>query len=261
MEPPSVQSPFAHSRCCRELGRHELPPERTLLLRLSSYGLMRQSRRLSSPSAIASCEESTQVATSPCCQRNLLDVILRIFPWLPGPLPRRSHRVHAPVDFPDVIGLPPRKDGLASRFIPRTRLFVGEFSRLQTFRYVQAPKFVCLPDRSHRYGNAKGRPRLLHPGRTCFVASARTGYASRPKQAIDGTRTCTLLDPQHCRPLPFPPHSPPTIFCLCSNDSSVLYRRVTPRGRTCGPCGYCLRPPPCYLVWQQVSPRSPGSRA
>src|SRR4029077_1504381 len=88
-------------------------------------------------------------------------------------------------------------------FIPRTRLSVGEFSRLQTFRYVQAPKFVCLPDRSHRYGNAIGRPRLLHPGRTCFVASARTGYASRPKQAIDGARTCTLLDPQHCRPLPF----------------------------------------------------------
>ena len=168
---------------------------------------MRQSRRLSSPSAIASCEESTQVATSPCCQRDLLDVILRIFPWLPGPLPRRSHRVHAPVDFPDVIGLPPRKDGLASRFIPRTRLSVGEFSRLQTFRYVQAPKFVCLPDRSHRYGNAIGRPRLLHPGRTCFVASARTGYASRPKQAIDGARTCTLLDPQHCRPLPLPPNT------------------------------------------------------
>jgi hypothetical protein len=186
---------------------------------------MRRSRRLSSPSAIASCEESSQVATSPCCQRNLLDVILRIFPWLPGPLPRRSHRVHAPVDFPDVIGLPPRKDGLASRFIPRTRLFVGEFSRLQTFRYVQAPKFVCLPDRSHRYGNAIGRPRLLHPGRTCFVASARTGYASRPKQAIDGTRTCTLLDPQHCRLLPFPPHSPPTMFRLCSNDSSVSGRR------------------------------------
>ena len=111
MEPPSVQSPFAHSRCYRELGRHDLSPERTLLLRLSSYGLMRQSRRLSSPSAIASCEESTQVATSPCCQRNLLDVILRIFPWLPGPLPRRSHRVHAPVDFPDVIGLPPEGMG------------------------------------------------------------------------------------------------------------------------------------------------------
>jgi hypothetical protein len=135
--------PLCHSRCYRDLGRHELPPGRTLLLRLSSYGLMRRSRRLSSPSAIASCEESTQVATSPCCQRDLLDVILRIFPWLPGPLPRRSHRVHAPVGFPDVIGLPPRKDGLASRFIPRTRLSVGEFSRLQTFRMFRPPSLFA----------------------------------------------------------------------------------------------------------------------
>jgi hypothetical protein len=58
--------------------------------------------------------------------------------------------------------------------------FVGSFSRLQTFRYVQAPKFARLPDHAHRCGLAAGRPRLLHPGRTCFVASARTGYASRP---------------------------------------------------------------------------------
>jgi len=166
------------SRCYRELGRHELPPGRTLLLRLSSYGLMRLSRRLSSPSAIASCEESTQVATSPCCQRDLLDVILRIFPWLPGPLPRRSHRVHAPVDFPDVIGLPPRKDGLASRFIPRTRLSVGEFSRLQPFLYVQASPFACHPGRSYHDGFPQGSWWLLHPGRTCFVTSARTEYAS-----------------------------------------------------------------------------------
>ena len=36
-----------------------------------------------------SFEESLQVATSPCCHRHLLDVILRVFPCLPGPLPRR----------------------------------------------------------------------------------------------------------------------------------------------------------------------------
>jgi hypothetical protein len=75
----------------------------------------------------------------------------------------------------------PKRGRLASRFIPRTRLFVGSFSRLQTFRYVQAPKFARLPERAHRCGLAAGRPRLLRPGRTCFVASARTGYASRPK--------------------------------------------------------------------------------
>jgi hypothetical protein len=55
------------------------------------------------------------------------------------------------------------------------------FSRLQTFRYVQAIKFVRLPGCSHRYGYAVGRLRLLRPGRTCFVASARTGYPIYPR--------------------------------------------------------------------------------
>jgi len=127
-----------------------------------------------------SFEESLQVATSPCCHRDLLDVILRVFPWLPGPLPRRSHRVHEPVNFPDVIGLPQGRLGRLPAAFPRPQLFVGVISRLQTFRYVQAPKFVRLPGCTHRYGYAVGRPRLLRPGKTCFVASARTGYASRP---------------------------------------------------------------------------------
>ena len=65
----------------------------------------------------ASFEESLQVATSPCCHRDLLDVILRVFPWLPGPLPRRSHRVRAPVTFSDVIGLPLGRLGRLPAFI------------------------------------------------------------------------------------------------------------------------------------------------
>lgn len=32
---------------------------------------------------------------------------------------------------------------------------------------------------------------------------------------------------------------------LCSNDSSVLCRSVTPRGRACEPCGLSLRSPTC----------------
>src|SRR5437773_9163131 len=31
--------------------------------------------------------------------------------------------------------------------------------------------------------------------------------------------------------------------------------------RACGPCGLSLRPPTCSQEWQQVSSRSPGSRA
>jgi hypothetical protein len=127
-----------------------------------------------------SIEESLQVATSPCCHQDLLDVILRLFPWLLGPLPRRSHRVHVPVNFPDVIGLPLGRLGRLPALV-HNATFRGNDSRLQTFRYVQATKFVRLPGCSHRYGSAVGRPRLLRPGRTCVVASARTGYASRPQ--------------------------------------------------------------------------------
>jgi hypothetical protein len=46
----------------------------------------------------------------------------------------------------------------------------------------------------------------------------------------------------------FPPHSPPTMLRLCSNDSSVLCRGVTPRRRACGPCGLSLLPPSCGSV-------------
>ncbi len=132
-----------------------LPPSQrrvpSLLITIHrSYGLMRRSRHLSSPSAVASLEESLQVVISPCCQRDLLDVILRILPQMPEPLPRRSHRVHLPGSSSASSAFPWSSSGrlpASSREhdFPRTR-----FSRLQLFRYVQASKFACLPDRSYR---------------------------------------------------------------------------------------------------------------
>jgi hypothetical protein len=44
-----------------------------------------------------------------------------------------------------------------------------------------------------------GQPGLLRPGLSCFVTSARTGYANRLTQAIDGAGTFTLSDSQPCR--------------------------------------------------------------
>jgi hypothetical protein len=38
---------------------------------------------------LASCKESLQVVTSPCCHRDYPDVILRIFPVMLEPIPRR----------------------------------------------------------------------------------------------------------------------------------------------------------------------------
>src|ERR1051325_11571121 len=48
-------------------------------------------------------------------------------------------------------------------------------------------------------GFPTGQPRLLRPGISCFVTSARSGYAIRPIQVIDGERTFTFPDLQLCR--------------------------------------------------------------
>src|ERR1022692_1071903 len=142
-----------------------------------------------------SFEESLQVATSPCCHRDLLDVILRVFPWLPGPLPRRSHRVHAPVNFPDVIGLPLGRLGRLPAFGPRCNFSWERFSRLQTFRYVQATKFVRLPGCSHRYGYAVGRPRLLYPGMGSDlpILDQRTHYQAASPGTYNGEPVCLRI--------------------------------------------------------------------
>src|SRR6266481_2710111 len=88
-------------------GRREPPPARTLLPGHRSYRLMRRSHSLSSPSALASFEESLQVATSPCCWRDLPDVISAnpsLRAWASATAVSRS--AHA-CFFPHVIGLPP----------------------------------------------------------------------------------------------------------------------------------------------------------
>ena len=92
-----------------------------------------------------SFEESLQVATSPCCHQDLLDVILRVFPWLPGPLPRRSHRVHAPVNFPDVIGLPHGRLGRLPA-ISTKQLFVGTIFEAADIPLCSGHQ-VCSPPR------------------------------------------------------------------------------------------------------------------
>jgi len=60
------------------------------------------------------------------------------------------------------------------------------FSRLQPFLNVQTSKLACHPGHPYRNGIPIGQLWRLHPGRTCVVTSTCTGYAIRPKRAIDG---------------------------------------------------------------------------
>ena len=75
MEPPRIQSPFA--QCRRYLYRRDV--FRLFRGRYSSVIALTDSCThaiwLSSPSALASFEESLQVAIIPCCQRHVPDVI------------------------------------------------------------------------------------------------------------------------------------------------------------------------------------------
>lgn len=114
------------------------------------------------------------------------------------PLPRLSLEVHLPVSSFESSAFPVLAMGRLPASFHVYDFTWCEISRLQIFLHVEASEFARLPGRSYRCILA-GQPRLLRPGRTCFVTSACTGYANRPNQVIDGARTFTLLDSQPCR--------------------------------------------------------------
>jgi hypothetical protein len=120
-----------------------------------------------------------------------------------GPQPRRSHRVHLPVSSSASSAFPRSFLG-RHPFRPRTRFSAVKFRGcLRTFLTFRPPSSL-VSQIAPTAANFAGRPRLLPPGRTCFVASARTGYATRPIQVIDGERTFTFPDLRSCRLLQGP---------------------------------------------------------
>jgi hypothetical protein len=182
------------------LGRRAPPPPRILLLVLRSYGLMRQSRWPSPPSVLhlvpgvfAGCYQPLL----PTASSRLY--LCKSFPRCLAPCPDGSHRVLLPVSSPMSSAFPKTLMGRlpvrsANATFPRAscrgcRHFFM-FRPLSLLASQIAPTAASFPT---------GQPRLLHPGISCFVASARSGYAIRPIQVIDGEGTCTLPDLQPCR--------------------------------------------------------------
>ena len=79
-------------------GRRVPPPPRTLLLSLRSYRLMRQSRVALLYFGLWPRSWSLRrLLPAPAATGILPTLSLQICPRMPGPLPRRSHRVHLPV--------------------------------------------------------------------------------------------------------------------------------------------------------------------
>jgi hypothetical protein len=98
---------------------------------------------------LASFGESLQVVASPCCPRQLPDVIPRIGPWMLDPLPRR-YTVCSRLFLPRCHRPSPTECGSASRVYPANDFSQGNVSRMQIFRNVPASKFARPPDRPYR---------------------------------------------------------------------------------------------------------------
>lgn len=125
-------------------------------------------------------EQSLQIAVSLCCDEDLPDVILLIFPCVLGSLPRQPPGCirsflppeHWPSPETQWVGASPCPDSYFSR---------GEISGLQSFTHVQAHRFARPTDSSH--------PRIVTmPGGRDFYLHAEhgqlpvpcSGYTSRP---------------------------------------------------------------------------------
>src|SRR6516162_6249275 len=217
--------PLCPTRVFPPLGRRDPSPERTLLLRLRSYRLIRRSRwALSSLRLLASFGESLQVVTSPCCPRQLPDVISdSLFLDAGSPTPA-VHRVLSPVSSTMSSAFPRGKVGRLPAIIPLETTSCGGIFEVADISLCSGLQ-VCSPPIS-------SLPlRILPQGSRGFYVRAKRGslpprasdMLTARRQAIGGTGTCTPLD---CGLVGYSfPRSPLTVGsrtgaslgrCLCS---------------------------------------------
>ncbi len=90
---------------------HRLP-RRALPLLLCSYGLMRQTKSLP-PARFPLPMGLCRLLPAPAGRWSFPTLSLRVFPWMPGPVPRRLVEMLSPVTSLHDIGLPPVGPGSA----------------------------------------------------------------------------------------------------------------------------------------------------
>src|SRR6516162_10441763 len=132
-------------------GRRVPPPPRTLLPVLRSYGLMRQSRvALLDFGFWPRSWSLRRLLPAPAATGILPTLSLQICPRMPGPLPRRSHRVHLPVSSSVSSAFPWAAEDRLPASTRETTFPRKSFRGLQTFHYVQASEFARLPGCPYR---------------------------------------------------------------------------------------------------------------
>src|SRR5215475_5133910 len=130
---------------------------------------------------LASFRESLQVVSSPCCPRQLPDVISESPSLDAGSRSPAVHRVLAPVPSTASSAFPQRRWGRLPALIPRTTSRRGLFRGCRYFVMFRPPSLLTPQVVPTAANTLAGQPGLLHPGLLCFVTSAHTGHANRPK--------------------------------------------------------------------------------
>ena len=142
---------------------------------------------------------------SPCCNQDLPDSILPIFPDVPGPLPRLPPACLC--SFLPLERWPsPAKEWVGALQYPNSHFRWESDIGAVVISFCSGPS-VCSP---HRWLPPL---HLLMPSGRGFYSRAYhgwlpapcCGYANRPIRAIDGKGTSTPLDRQPCRLLPSAP--------------------------------------------------------
>jgi len=128
-----------------------------------------------------SFEESLQVAPSPCCRRDLPDVVSvnpSLGAWAPIPAVRG---VHLPVSSSTSSACPRSVSRSAFPHLPSKRFLDGSPFRdcSHSFMFTR-PSLLASQIVPTAATHAAEQPRLLHPSRTCFVSSAGIGHANHP---------------------------------------------------------------------------------
>ena len=143
---------------------------------------------------------------SPCCNKDLPDVIPLIFPCVLGPIPRLPleciRSFLPPEHWPSPLG------NRVGAWQTSNSYFSWEpLSGLQSFTHVQAHRFARLTGSTHPH-NAAILPDCCRAAEAFTTTHITVGYLPRAVvmlavqiRAIDGKGTPTPLDQQPCRPL------------------------------------------------------------
>ena len=123
-----------------------------------------------------------QVVTSPCCPRQLPDIISESPSLDAGPHAPAARRVLAPVSSTASSAFPLGRLGRRPASIPRmTTSRRASFRGCRYFVMFRPPSLLAPRIVPTAANTAAGQLGLLRPSLSCFVASARPGYANRPK--------------------------------------------------------------------------------